>query len=369
MISRSTIIEKFQALLRYSIGQQSEAPAILLEEWQDIYAIAEKHAVAGVIFEGIKKRAAAEWNIPKDLMLQWFAPSEQIKKRNLLINQRCVDLTGQLHEEGFQCCILKGQGNTVMYPNPYSRTPGDIDAWMRSKGEMHWKQVEKRVIDYVRHYNPDGRALYHHIDLGDFNGVEVEAHYRPSFMFSPLHNYRLQRWFEEQAMEQFQHEVELPKGVGKIYAPTAEFNIVFQLSHIYNHLLHEGIGLRQIVDYYYLIHNSQCIMHNYEATLRHLGLYKFAGAVMYVMREVFHLEEHYMIVPVEERCGRVLLTEIIRGGNFGMFDTDNIKAKSTLQKNIQRIKRDVRLVQSFPSECICEPLFRTWHYFWRLRYN
>ena len=30
---------------------------------------------------------------------------------------------------------------------------------------------------------------------------------------------------------------------------------------------------------------------------------------------------------------------------------------------------DVRLVALFPSECICEPLFRLWHWWWRKKVN
>ena len=35
--------------------------------------------------------------------------------------------------------------------------------------------------------------------------------------------------------------------------PTVEFNIIFQLTHIYSHLMNEEIGLRQLVDYYYVL--------------------------------------------------------------------------------------------------------------------
>ena len=35
--------------------------------------------------------------------------------------------------------------------------------------------------------------------------------------------------------------------------PTVEFNIIFQLTHIYSHLMNEGIGLRQLLDYYYVL--------------------------------------------------------------------------------------------------------------------
>ena len=32
---------------------------------------------------------------------------------------------------------------------------------------------------------------------------------------------------------------------------TASFNVIYQLCHLYHHFFDEGIGLRQIIDYYY----------------------------------------------------------------------------------------------------------------------
>ena len=40
---------------------------------------------------------------------------------------------------------------------------------------------------------------------------------------------------------------------GEIAIPTVEFNLIFQLTHIYAHLMNEGIGLRQLLDYYYVL--------------------------------------------------------------------------------------------------------------------
>ncbi|MBP5375967.1 MAG: nucleotidyltransferase family protein, partial [Bacteroidaceae bacterium] len=279
-------------------------------------------------------------------------------------------------------CILKGQGNNLMYPNVYSRMSGDIDVWVRKDGLlvggygllMGKKSVEREVIRYVKERNPKARALYHHIDYGDFEDIEVEMHYRPSFMFNPVHNGRLQKWFQDHAEQQFKHMVELPDGVGMIAVPDVEFNIVFQLSHIYNHVLHEGIGLRQMIDYFFLLRSEnlgksveglELKDRDYEETLRHLGLWKIAGAVMWVLHEVLGLEEQYLIASMDERLGKVLLSEIMQGGNFGQYDEQNIRANNPIKKNWQRIRRDFRLMRYFPSECLWEPAFRLYHFFWR----
>ena len=370
----SDIQEKFFSLLRYALLVEETDPQIKDEEWSDIFTLAERHSLLGVVFHGIQKSGLKP---PQNVFYQWLSYSEQIKALNIEVNKAAVELTGLFKQNAFCSCILKGQGNAFCYPNPYSRTPGDIDIWVKPKGDEKSKNEEIRwIIEFVKGSNSEGVVMYHHVDYGDYNGVEVEVHYRPSFMFNPIHNQRLQKWFIAHSEEQFRHEVELPDGVGKVAIPTPKFNIVFQLSHIYNHVLHEGIGLRQFVDYYFVLRQIEDTLRlplykgrNLKETLRYLGLWKFAGAVMYVMREVFALDEQYMIAPVDERRGKVLLQEIMRGGNFGKYDEANIKANSRIKKNVQRIKRDIRMMRYFPSECIWEPAFRGYHFFWRLAHK
>ena len=223
--------------------------------------------------------------------------------------------------------------------------------------------------------NPQGKACYHHIDYGDFNGVEVEAHYRPTFMNNLISNKRLQRWMQEHEDEQFGNRMSFPDQDGCISIPTWEFNVVFQLSHIYRHVIQRGIGLRQFIDYYYLLRSVENVkieqFKNVSSTLRYLGLEKIAGAVMWVLSEVLGLEERYLIAPVDERRGRFLYGEIMRGGNFGQYDSDGRRKKEEgrVMRNFQRIKRDIHMVRYFPSECLWEPVFRQYHWFWRLRYN
>jgi hypothetical protein len=244
--------------------------------------------------------------------------------------------------------------------------PGDIDLWVKPE-----KDVIKSIIKYVRKHNPRARAEYHHIDYGVYNDAEVEVHYRPSFSNNPIYNRRLQKWFNAQAERQYAHVVEITSDAGSICVPTFEFNVIFQLSHIYRHLLQEGIGLRQIIDYYYLLKSNMNCTDNRDIfdNLRYLGLEKIAGAVMWVLNEVLGLPEIYLIASKDEKRGRLLLTEIMKGGNFGYYDIENQKANNAIKKNLQRIKRDFRMVRYFPSECLWEPIFRVYHFFWRLKYN
>lgn len=361
--------------IRYSLNLKDELPKDVAKiDWEGFFQFAEEQGILGVVFVGIQQLGEHGVKPPFEVLMQWIASSTQIERQNKAVNNAAVALFEELKNDGFWGCILKGQGNNLMYPNVYSRTPGDIDVWLLQKSDgrglmadgIRMKEDVRGIIKYVKERNPKGKVCYHHIDYGTYEGVEVEVHYRPSFMFNPVHNSRLQRWFRKMA-DGGCLMAELPENAGSIRIPTREFNIIFQLSHIYNHLLHEGIGLRQIIDYYYVLKSNTNRTNNTNSIdlLHYLGLTKIAGALMWVLHEKLGLEEEYLVAPKDEKRGKVLLNEILRGGNFGHYDTANRQATTPFKKNIQRLKRDFRMVCYFPSECLWEPAFRVYHYFWR----
>lgn len=355
---------KFFDLLRYSIGTSESISLLTEEEWQEMYETAKKQSLVGIAFIGIS-RMPVEMQPPKRVKLNWFMQTEKITKRNEVLNKVAVAVASQFTKAGYPNCILKGVGNALMYPQPSARTSGDIDLWV--DGDID------KLVELARKRVPLAKAEYHHVDFGKVGGIEVELHYRPSFMNNPIHNSRLQKWFTKEAAEQFRHQAELPDGVGQVCVPTVAFNLVYQMSHISNHVIHEGIGLRQLLDYYYLLQSAENVkiekLKNVNETLRHVGLYKVAQAVMYVLHEVFGLQEEQMIVPMDVKRGQFLLNEIMIAGNFGHYDERVQQNAGALRKNIQRMKRDLRLLSYFPSECLWEPMFRWYHFFWRLRHR
>ena len=440
----------FFDFLRFCIGSAKEIPGSLKKvDWKELYAIAKKQCLVGVLFDGIKKLPAEHVGIEKELLLQWMAESQMLEKANVRLNDAAIQVSEWFRKKGFRTCILKGQGNALLYPNPYSRTSGDIDIWVEGG--------DKRVISFVRSISPHEKACYHHIEFPSYKGVEVEVHYRPSFLLCFLHNRKLQKYYERVKEEQFSHRVMLGEQ-GEIAIPIMEFNLIFQLTHIYAHLMNEGIGLRQLVDYYYVLCDFYKVYQNFSKThpsslilkggstafpkplspqgtgnvtapprrseplrskvggpkrsspdsagwdrrdaigdmtsatastdssataarssstaidrvqkeLKELGLWKFAGGIMYIMQEVFGMPASRLIVPPNEKYGKFVLNEVLEAGNFGRHDARNRFGRSQLGHNLQRVYRDIRLVRYFPAEALCEPLFRTWHFFWRLKYK
>ena len=354
----------FFDFLRFCIGSESEIPSSLKEaDWKVLYRIAQKQCLVGILFDGIQKLPPAEVGMSKDLLLQWMLQCQMLEKANVRLNDAAIQVSEWFRKKGFRTCILKGQGNALMYPNPYSRTPGDIDIWVEGG--------DKRVISFVRSISPHEKACYHHIEFPSYKGVEVEVHYRPSFLLCFWHNRKLQKYYDRVKEDQFSHRVILVKQE-EVAIPAVEFNLIFQLTHIFTHLMNEGIGLRQLLDYYYLVLmlSVNCeMLTSLQKELKELGLWKFAGAIMYIMHEVFGMPTSRLIVPPNEKYGKFVLNEVLEAGNFGKHDERNRFGRSKLGHNLQRVYRDMRLVTYFPAEALCEPLFRIWHFFWRIKYK
>lgn len=353
------LTSKFFQLLRFAIYEHEPIPLIESYEWDDIYKLAKKQTIAGVVFRAVQLMGT-EATIPRELKMKWLYHVNNIKKRNKLLNQRSEQLAKMFKQDGFECCVLKGQGNAFMYPDPYVRTSGDIDLQVRGG--------RKEVLRYVKKRFPHVKTAYQHVDYPVFKDVIVEIHYLPIYMNNPLYNSRLTKWFNNQAHALYDHMVDVPDGTGSFPVPSLEFNIIFQLAHLMHHYLDEGIGLRHILDYYYLlrkVHEENICFDGISAKLKKFGLFHFAGAVMYIMHELLGLEKDFLVLPMDRNRGRRLLEVILQGGNFGKYS--GLTNHSLLAKHFMKYWRILHFIGDYPGEAVCEPVFRTWHYFWRVK--
>lgn len=301
-------------------------------------------------------------------VLEWMATIRRVELRIDEVNDRCLWITKQFREAGFRTCLLKGQGNARYYPNGMMRLPGDIDLWVEG--------TPRKVLNYVDSVVPGMVRTYHHVEFGQSNGVNIEVHYRPTWLNSFINNQRLQHWFGLKADEQFCHKVNLTnRQEATVCVPTYEFNLYFQLCHVYHHLLSEGIGMRHLLDYYFLLKSGGPISEqqrkNMVQQLKYFGLHRVAQSMMWVLKHVLGLADEYLIAMPSEKLGHILLHEMLEGGNLGKHDErllSGVQPKGW-KHNVQRLVRDVRMVWYFPSECLWEPAFRVYHWFWRLAHQ
>lgn len=358
---KSDIYSKFFDFLKFCIGTSEQTCTIVGEkEWSVLFKIAERQGIVGILYTGLERLDKGQG--PKgELLLRWIAQAQTIRNRNVQLFRLSADIAERFGKDGFRCCILKGQGLALLYPNPYMRTPGDIDVWV-SGGR-------RKVMQYVEKRCPGQTMRYHHVDFPAMKEVPVEVHFTPSYMNSPMANAKMQKWFERLADLQYSNRTELPDGLGEIAAPTLSFNLVYILSHLYRHVFSEGIGLRQLLDYYYVLTQEDSQENRIVASrsIEQLGMKRFARAVMYIMVELFGMDSRYLLFEPDEREGKFLLEEVLIGGNLGQYDKRlGNKSHETVGRRWLRMSvRNMRFVKHYPSEALCEPLFRTWFWMWK----
>ena len=355
----TTVIELFFALTQCGIGKRKDLPRTPnAQEWNELFDIAKKQALPGIAFAGIEV-LPQEQRPTKDILLQWYKLSTIIKGKNSTLDKRCALISEKFKSEGFKNCILKGQGIARLYPNPALRTPGDIDIWLDGGDE--------KAIEYVKRFFPECEPTYHHVKFPIANGLDIEIHYRPTWLYNPFTNRRLQRFFEENAAMQFNNDITTAEG--NFSAPTVAFNHVYILLHIYRHVFFEGIGMRQLLDYYFVLQQGMSANEKseYIVLLKRFGLMKFAKGVMYVLQRMFGLDEEHTPVEPNKRHGEFLLREIMIAGNFGKYDHRyNLgQQEYSFKRAVETMRRTMTLATRYPGETFWSPWFKVWHYFWR----
>lgn len=380
--------------IRFSLGlcdgrEFLQGDALVGFDWQRFFAFAQKQTLVGIAMDGIQR-------LPKEkapdtaLLMKWFAASRAIARQNVVLNEATVMVYRTITDAGYRCCILKGQGNALMYPNSSARMPGDVDVWVNASRE----DIRRLAAIMANDGGMVVEESYNHVELM-MNGIAVELHHTPAVMCNAVYNSRLQRWLKLNVKRACNNIVALPDEVGGVAVPPAEFNAVYQLYHLYHHYFYEGIGLRQVIDYFFVLLNvrgladgvhgvsendahkvkprslsgesgaTEYLIDDVVHRLRLLGLMQFAGAMMYVLHEVLGLRDDCMIVPMDAKRGKMLLDDILHGGNFGHYGNSRRFGDGAIGHNVQRLWRDACLLRYYPAEALSEPLFRLWHWLWR----
>lgn len=375
------IIKDFFLILQSTIGENVRLTHSLShDEWEEMLDLAKKQALLGLAFEGVKKLPKEQW--PQgDIVLKWTMATEQIKRQNLRTTNVCLRLNDILAKEGFDTCILKGQANHVYYDRMIDgvslgmqRVCGDVDAWIWPKEKM--QHPVKSIIDYCQRKNILISLCHLHAEVKPIGGVPIEIHFRPSFLNTPWRNRYFQKVFKSAVFENAKID-----DIGIVKKLRVDYDLIFQMNHIYRHLLDEGVGLRQVFDFYVLLkdYNKERIVRKelmgkeeIMKIISSCGMKRFATALMFVLKEIFHVENDELICGISEKDGLFLLNEIMMAGNFGHYDIrmNDIEVRKgklsfQLQRASRRFMRNLRFLSSYPEEVICEPFARVYHFVWR----
>lgn len=344
----------FVELLQVSLRNRDSLSRVpSSKEWNALFDESERQAVSGIAFWGVQNLPETQ-RPPQMLLLEWIGVSEQIRQQNTVVDKQTRRIWNQLKKDGLDSAVLKGQGIAALYGElaPY-RQSGDIDIWI--------KGGYRKVCDYVQRTHPTEDVAYHRFHYDYFEDTEVELHHRPTLMRNLLDDRKLARWYNSFGADSFVYLED--KGFA---VPSLEFNRIFILTHIYRHFLFEGIGLRQVIDYYFILKNCHTdATDSIGMLLKHLKLFRFAEAMMWILHTQLGLEEKYLICGMNEKEGRFVLNEIAQTGNFGY--TDSRYTYQHFFKLRRQISHGTYLLLHYPSEVIWTPIWLVYHKVWKWR--
>lgn len=348
----------FFELLQIALSNRASLSTIPSgKEWAEIYAESERQAITGILLQGIEK-LPLELRPPQALLLQWIGVGQMIEQRNRMMDLRCGELLEKLSANGLRGSILKGQGIALLYNDELRklRQSGDIDVYVDcglEKSLAFAKTLGQQNVDWD----------YKHLHLYVWDDTEVEMHYRVEVLLNLKKNRKLQMWFKDKTEQIFQD-------VNGLTTSSTEFNVFYILLHIYRHFLYEGVGLRQIVDYYMVLRTVQGSKFNvqeYVDAVSEFGMVKFAKGLMWVMKETLGMSAELMPWEPNEKEGRYVLNQVMEGGNFGLHDKrlNHSGGKVSAVKAI--LTHNFHLITHYPSDVLWAPVWIVWHKMWKMK--
>ena len=389
-VQANMIEQLFFELIQVAIGKRiclSHTPSA--DEWGKLYAMAKKQSLVGVCFVGVQKASPQpspegkgekslllrgdleEAYIPEMLYFTWMGMAAKIQQRNETVNRQCVELQKRLSADGFRSYIMKGQYVATLYGEHLAalRQSGDIDVYL--EGGLDKVLAYARTFGEVKKVNELEMSVPVYEDSSTNSGqvTEVEFHYRPFIMRNPFKNAKLQKFFDDQSEACFTNRISLENKAEslEIMAPTIVFNLVHQMVHTYHHFITEGVGLRQLMDYYFVIQASNADdVFECQKMVESLGLNRFASALMWVLMHVFGLKVEQALWAPCEKDGLLLLDEILMSGNFGHTDERAKDIQTSRWKAFWFVNgKTFRFWRFDHWAWFWSPVWRAYHFCWR----
>ena len=229
----------FLSLVRNSLWDaQVKVPADF-KDWSLVMRLAESQAMEG---------NAAKALLDSPDVLSRMRPESRSRLNNMLMtnvvmhsmtNSTIQRVVSVLKDAGIECVLLKGQGLAANYRHPEVRDCGDIDLYVGAENYSRSYEVLKTVADNIDDASVLEREGKHFHALLSGISIEVHRHYDES---------------SASFIDMSQNLVEMDFGEVKVMTPAEDFNAFYVFSHLWNHFLSVGVGLRQICDWTVFLH-------------------------------------------------------------------------------------------------------------------
>lgn len=300
------------------------ATEVCADEWQAALAWARQQRTEGLLYEAAS-RADAAYRPPRRWLLDLYAYVVRVEQMNKKIETLIAELFTTYESLGARPVLLKGHGVALNYAHPHWRTPGDIDVFLPEGFDAadRWARTNGTgVTDYVP-------TISKHVEF-HWKGICVENHFLLSMFYHPRLNRRLQAAFAEGLdSEPLLHATFGTKTVDML-PPTV--GLLHLLTHFANHIVSEGIGLRQLCDIFMYFHrrHDEIDAQLLERWIDSLRLRHLTDAIATVAVCHFHApgEDIPYCWNEDKRRAGALLHLVRESGNYGQnFEVSSLERR------------------------------------------
>ena len=287
-------------------------------DWQAVCKEASAQAVSAFVYDSTDNIS----NIPEDVYkyLKQYTISVMLKNEQIFQGQK--SLVKLLEENKIDYAIIKGFTAAVNYTKPELRTLGDVDFLVRKTDFQNVKNLlvknqYKLIQEEENHFHcslkKDGVLFEMHFELSEFPNTELGEN---------LRDY-LDNALDDVVEYEFQGE--------KFKGLNTKFQMFSLLLHMERHMSKDGLGLRQLLDFYFFAENHPGVMQDeeYVCLLKEYGLFKMASVCIDLVDKYFYDKEF------DNKTADMLMEMSLKRGNFGIKNThdESLSNKIIVDRN------------------------------------
>ena len=318
--------EMFFELLQIALGnRECLSRDLSADEWEQIYNLSKEQIVFGVMLKGIQHLPQGQWP-PKFLLLQWVGETNIIQQQNEEMDKAVVELCQSMEDEDIRIFIFKGQSVGTLYNDPSLRQSGDIDFY------CHNEDWVKAIQYFKKKKGLQLNNLHSQKDVSfTLNDIIYEMHNQITVFSYPIHS----RYWKRIVMpEIIAHPYSVKVGGMDVPTLAPTYNALFIFIHIFQHLIADGIALRQFCDWAWVLstQHDEIDVDVLRRHLRKLGLLKAYSGLGAVLTEMLGIAPELFPFEISDKDRErlpALWQNMLEHGNFGKklaYKTKNMYA-------------------------------------------
>lgn len=315
MMNKKRALDLLLELIREELWQQPVCHKTdATTTFTGMMQIAEEQCVQGLVINSLFRRNE---NIGKSNVLKCLSYKQQIEKNNKKLDDALVKLAAVLNAHNIGYVVFKGQTAAAYYPNPALRMAGDIDFYC---ADADYRRAQG-IITKELGVNFEPTDIVDRHDSFTMDGVSFEMHYKMEILGSARH----QNLYDSIMDRAVAEPLYIDFGGTPVATLAPTYNVLHIFKHLFNHLLVEGVGIRQFCDLAIILERNAGLIDAdlLERSLRGIGYWKAflaTGAFLVKHLGLSAVKFPYHLSDKDYAWGDKILNAVMAHGNFGRFN-------------------------------------------------